>query len=905
MSPADDFRAHPEKELLDYAQRILQGEAATQSVIYHLARALKNRYTRFGVARKLLWLARSGADRVRDCDSSAKFRLKLAQQHALCTYKDLDLSAYVRFERARKILGEADLCGLRDDIAFISQESLGITGAIYKAEWEAFGQRASLYQSLACYERGWLQGTGDDGYTGLNAAFILDVTADLEEADAKAIAGSSDGALVKRKRAREVRSVITRELPGTLPAVEEAWLLERDSDRKEEHADRIYWLCVTLGEAYAGLGLEVESNAECSKIYYSKARELGRYDWMVESTARQLTSLTRLLRKDKGGVPTEVERAVIKCLVGETAPGVESAFIGRVGLALSGGGFRASLFHIGVLARLAELDSLRHVEYLSCVSGGSIIGAYYYLKLRDLLQSKTDDELAPSDYVGLVRSIEEEFLEGVQGNIRMMAISDYQTNLSHDILSGALPSERVADLYESRLYRRTGDLLLSDLAIHPCISRKDGECVCHPDYRPKEGNWRRKNKVPILILNATTLNTGHNWQFSATWMGEPPSTVNDEIDGNQRLRRMYYSEAPEPYKKFRLGRAVGASACVPALFSPVELPGLYQDLNLKLVDGGVHDNQGVASLIEQGCSVMLVSDASGQLGDQWDPLSRLSNTGLRADDIVQERIRVAQYQDLESRRRSGLLRSLMFIHLKKELELPPMDWKGCALKYEASDEARAAAERGSLTTYGINPEVQRALAGIRTDLDSFHETEAWALMTSGYQMTKFHLPASLEGRLDPPPGEAPWKFLRALDQMRSASPNPAFVGLLNRSGQRFFKAWDIDPVLIGKMGKAAKVGGVLIFLALACVAWYSPITIVAIVAAVALVLVIAGRTLPKPLHHYALAALLAWGATWYLKNKKQAYLDAAAGNGSGRKYGGGRKHGGQTSPQTPMNGGVA
>ena len=30
-----------------------------------------------------------------------------------------------------------------------------------------------------------------------------------------------------------------------------------------------------------------------------------------------------------------------------------------LGLALSGGGFRASLFHIGVLARLAELDLLR------------------------------------------------------------------------------------------------------------------------------------------------------------------------------------------------------------------------------------------------------------------------------------------------------------------------------------------------------------------------------------------------------------------------------------------------------------------------------------------------------------------------------------------------------------------
>ena len=48
-----------------------------------------------------------------------------------------------------------------------------------------------------------------------------------------------------------------------------------------------------------------------------------------------------------------------------------------LGLALSGGGFRASFFHIGVLARLAELDLLRRVEALSTVSGGSIVGALY------------------------------------------------------------------------------------------------------------------------------------------------------------------------------------------------------------------------------------------------------------------------------------------------------------------------------------------------------------------------------------------------------------------------------------------------------------------------------------------------------------------------------------------------
>jgi len=70
----------------------------------------------------------------------------------------------------------------------------------------------------------------------------------------------------------------------------------------------------------------------------------------------------------------------------QTASALRTAEIaGKVGLALPGGEFRASFFHIGVLARLAELDFLRHVEVLSCVSGGSIVGAQYYLELRNLL----------------------------------------------------------------------------------------------------------------------------------------------------------------------------------------------------------------------------------------------------------------------------------------------------------------------------------------------------------------------------------------------------------------------------------------------------------------------------------------------------------------------------------------
>src|SRR4051794_34114719 len=45
-------------------------------------------------------------------------------------------------------------------------------------------------------------------------------------------------------------------------------------------------------------------------------------------------------------------------------------------LCLSGGGYRAALFHLGVIRRLNELGTLGHVETISAVSGGSILAAF-------------------------------------------------------------------------------------------------------------------------------------------------------------------------------------------------------------------------------------------------------------------------------------------------------------------------------------------------------------------------------------------------------------------------------------------------------------------------------------------------------------------------------------------------
>jgi predicted acylesterase/phospholipase RssA len=51
----------------------------------------------------------------------------------------------------------------------------------------------------------------------------------------------------------------------------------------------------------------------------------------------------------------------------------------KIGSSLSGGGFRATLFHLGVIAAFRRLDKLKELGVVSCASGGSIIGAHLVL----------------------------------------------------------------------------------------------------------------------------------------------------------------------------------------------------------------------------------------------------------------------------------------------------------------------------------------------------------------------------------------------------------------------------------------------------------------------------------------------------------------------------------------------
>jgi NTE family protein len=68
-------------------------------------------------------------------------------------------------------------------------------------------------------------------------------------------------------------------------------------------------------------------------------------------------------------------------LSGEPTPAVEGD---GIGLCLSGGGYRAMLFHVGALWRLNELGYLRRLTLVSSVSGGSITAGVLGMRWAEL-----------------------------------------------------------------------------------------------------------------------------------------------------------------------------------------------------------------------------------------------------------------------------------------------------------------------------------------------------------------------------------------------------------------------------------------------------------------------------------------------------------------------------------------
>ncbi|MFT5764827.1 MAG: hypothetical protein ACI8X3_002259, partial [Saprospiraceae bacterium] len=541
---------------IQLAKDILRGVHAENRDLESLYKNLK-KYSRFGLARKILYILRK----------KQPGSLKLYQQEAICTYKDPDLPSEEKFSMALSILAEGE-----DLNKTKNTETLGLLGAIYKRKWQFDSQFDNLKKSKYYYLRGhkiWLKQIEDDledtdkGYTGINAAYIYDLIGSLQTDEAWKLGDEAEIEEISSnfEEAKKIRTDIKTILSEKLA-------LENNGDYKN------YWVYTTLVEACVGT-----YNFEKAEEYWKLALQTNPDNWELESTKNQLVQLGQILLTvnscenklkiysadyNKGtkayaeetgyDITSGLHRFLEKVLKVNTEA-VEKALSGKVGLALSGGGFRAAFYHIGVLAKMAEFDLLKHVEVISCVSGGSIIGAYYYLKLILLYEEKKDEEIVREDYIQLVRQIEEEFLKAVKSNIRGRLFLNPIDNIRMAFSKSYSRTNRLAKLYETYFYKDLFDQILQKRSARGIKNGWKGsirmqDLFIFPkgypigDFNPTRDNWERKNKIPNLILNATALNTGHNWQFTASWMGEPPGNIVKEVDAKLRLRRMYYWEAP-------------------------------------------------------------------------------------------------------------------------------------------------------------------------------------------------------------------------------------------------------------------------------------------------------------------------------------------------------------------------
>src|SRR5206468_12863516 len=75
----------------------------------------------------------------------------------------------------------------------------------------------------------------------------------------------------------------------------------------------------------------------------------------------------------------------------------------KIGLALSGGGFRASLYHLGLVRFLRDAGILSKVAHITSVSGGSIIAAHLVLNWGRYNGSPEDYAAAASELIAFVR----------------------------------------------------------------------------------------------------------------------------------------------------------------------------------------------------------------------------------------------------------------------------------------------------------------------------------------------------------------------------------------------------------------------------------------------------------------------------------------------------------------------
>lgn len=286
-----------------------------------------------------------------------------------------------------------------------------------------------------------------------------------------------------------------------------------------------------------------------------------------------------------------------------------------IGICLSGGGYRATLFHLGALRRLKELGILTHPELrtISSVSGGSITSA----------QLATAMARHPQEWLARWEELVEKPLEQfTRKNIRTKAIR--QRLYPWNWRKSTAAVEALAKQYEKGLT----NLRLRELPASPKFA------IC-----------------------ATELGFGVNWEFQK-----------DKVSDYQ------LGEAPTP-EDWTLAKAVAASSCFPPIFNPMRIPAENMSFrggqarreerdawdqvikSIPLNDGGNYDNLGTEPVWKDH-QLVIVSDGGGLFKGESDRglLWRVQ----RYVAVVQNQARALRKRWLISNFKAGVMEGAYF-----------------------------------------------------------------------------------------------------------------------------------------------------------------------------------------------------------------------------------------------------
>ena len=187
----------------------------------------------------------------------------------------------------------------------------------------------------------------------------------------------------------------------------------------------------------------------------------------------------------------------------------------RIGLALSGGGFRATLFHLGMVRFLREANILPEVTHITSVSGGSVLAAHLVLNWHRYTDSLKEFDAAAA-----------ELIRFVQLDVRNRVVRRYPLAIPLRAL------ERLTFRRGNRQLSRTG------LLEHHYEKFLYGDtCLSQLPERPR------------LHILATNLSEGCLWPSPATgWScnGAGRGTVTTSIGSMQGWRRCPW---PSPHRR--------------------------------------------------------------------------------------------------------------------------------------------------------------------------------------------------------------------------------------------------------------------------------------------------------------------------------------------------------------------